>query len=310
MGTELSAVTVIGLGQMGSALAATLLERGHPTTVWNRSAQKAQQLVDRGARLAATPEEAVAASPLVIVCVLDYDALHATLDPVADSLAGKSLVNLTSGSPEQAQEVEAWARAHSADYLDGAIMTTPPGVGSPEMMFLYSGSQTVFETHRPTLAVLGDPLHLGAEPGLASLYDAALLGLMWSTMTGWLHGTALVGAEKIEATAFTPVAIRWLSAVTGFMATYASQVDAGRYPGDDATVDVQIATVDHLLHAAAARGVDNALPELLKATMERARDAGHGSDSYASVIEVLRKGPADAPKQGTDSALGKGADSA
>lgn len=294
MGTERSAVTVIGLGQMGSALAATLLERGHPTTVWNRSAQKAQPLVERGARPAATPEEAVAASPLVIVCVLDHDALHATLDPVAGSLAGKALVNLTSGSPEQAQEAEAWARAHSADYLDGAIMTTPPGVGSPEMMFLYSGSRTVFETHRPTLTALGDPLHLGAEPGLASLYDAALLGLMWSTMTGWLHGTALVGAEKTEATAFTPVAIRWLSAVTGFLTTYAAQVDAGRYPGDDATVDVQITAIDHLLHAAAARGIDNALPELLKATMERTRDLGHGSDSYASVIEVLKKGAGSA----------------
>ncbi|MGW9303285.1 NAD(P)-dependent oxidoreductase [Streptomyces cyaneofuscatus] len=294
MGTERSAVTVIGLGQMGSALAATLLERGHPTTVWNRSARKAQPLVERGARRAATPEEAVAASPLVIVCVLDHDALHATLDPVAGSLAGKALVNLTSGSPEQAQEAEAWARSHSAGYLDGAIMTTPPGVGSPEMMFLYSGSHTVFETHRPTLAALGDPLHLGAEPGLASLYDAALLGLMWSTMTGWLHGTALVGAEKTEATAFTPVAIRWLSAVTGFLTTYAAQVDAGHYPGDDATVDVQIAAVDHLLHAAAARGIDNALPELLKATMERTRDLGHGSDSYASVIEVLKKGAGSA----------------
>ncbi|WP_326705258.1 NAD(P)-dependent oxidoreductase [Streptomyces cyaneofuscatus] len=294
MGTERSAVTVIGLGQMGSALAATLLERGHPTTVWNRSARKAQPLVERGARRAATPEEAVAASPLVIVCVLDHDALHATLDPVAGSLAGKALVNLTSGSPEQAQEAEAWARSHSAGYLDGAIMTTPPGVGSPEMMFLYSGSHTVFETHRPTLAALGDPLHLGAEPGLASLYDAALLGLMWSTMTGWLHGTALVGAEKTEATAFTPVAIRWLSAVTGFLTTYAAQVDAGHYPGDDATVDVQIAAIDHLLHAAAARGIDNALPELLKATMERTRDLGHGSDSYASVIEVLKKGAGSA----------------
>ncbi|MFD5691888.1 NAD(P)-dependent oxidoreductase [Streptomyces rubiginosohelvolus] len=290
MGTERSAVTVIGLGQMGSALAATLLERGHPTTVWNRSAEKAQPLVDRGARRAATPEEAVAASSLIIVCVLDYGALHATLDPVAASLAGKSLVNLTSGSPEQAQEVAAWARSHSADYLDGAIMTTPPGVGSPEMMFLYSGSRTVLDTHRPALEALGDPLHLGAEPGLASLYDAALLGLMWSTMTGWLHGTALVGAEKIEATAFTPVAIRWLSAVTGFLTTYAAQVDAGHYPGDDATVDVQIASIDHLIHAAAARGLDNDLPELLRTTMERTRDAGHGSSSYASVIEVLRKG--------------------
>ncbi|MFP3990888.1 NAD(P)-binding domain-containing protein [Streptomyces sp. E11-3] len=283
------AVTVIGLGSMGSALAATLLDRGHPTTVWNRSADRARPLADRGARVAATPEEAIAAGELIVACVLDYPALYSVLDPAAGSLAGKTLVNLTSGSPEQAAEATEWARSHGADYLDGAIMTTPPGVGSPEMMFLYSGARTVFDTHRPTLAALGDPVHLGTEPGLASLYDAALLGLMWSAFTGWLHGTALVGAEQAAATEFTPVAIRWLTAVTGFMTTYAAQVDAGSYPGDDATVNVQIAAIDHLLHAADARGLDNALPALLKSTMERARAAGHGSDSYASVIEVLRK---------------------
>ncbi|WP_407284827.1 NAD(P)-dependent oxidoreductase [Streptomyces sp. BP-8] len=288
LNTPHPAVTVIGLGQMGSALATALLERGHPTTVWNRSAHKAEPLVARGARLAATPEEALAASSLIIACVLDYEALHTVLDPLTDSLAGKVLVNLTSGSPEQAHEATAWARSHGADYLDGAIMTTPPGVGRPEMMFLYSGSDAVFEAHRPTLATLGDPLYLGTDPGLASLYDSALLGLMWATMTGWLHGTALVGAEQTPATTFTPLAIRWLTAVAGFLTTYAPQVDAGDYPGDDATVDVQIAAIDHLIHAAAARGIDNALPELLKATMERAKAAGHGQASYAGVIEVLR----------------------
>ncbi|MCZ2527391.1 NAD(P)-dependent oxidoreductase [Streptomyces sp. HB2AG] len=288
MHSDRPAVTVLGAGSMGSALAAALLERGHPTTVWNRSAHRVRPLADRGARAAATPEEAVAAGSLVIACVLDHEVLHTVLDPVAGSLTGKVLVNLTSGSPEQAREVDAWARSHAAEHLDGAIMTTPPGVGNPEVMFLYSGSRAAFEAHRPTLASLGDPVHLGADPGLASLYDTALLGLMWSTMTGWLHGTALVGAEKTPATDFTPVAIRWLSTVAGFLTTYAPQVDAGRYPGDDATVDVQIAAVDHLVHAAAARGIDNALPELLKSVMERARDAGHGSDSYASVIEVLK----------------------
>lgn len=77
--------------------------------------------------------------------------------------------------------------------------------------------------------------------------------------------------------------------MAGFLTAYAPQVDAGRYPGDDATIDVQIAAIEPLLHAAEARGIDNALPELLKSTMERARAAGHGSDSFAGVIEVLRK---------------------
>ncbi|MFG3254058.1 NAD(P)-dependent oxidoreductase [Streptomyces sp. NPDC048172] len=287
--SPLPPVTVLGLGQMGSALAATLLGAGHPTTVWNRTPGKAAPLAARGARTATDPGEAVAASPLVVACVLDHDALRSALAPHTTSLGGRTLVNLTSGSPEQAEATAEWAASHGARYLDGAIMTTPDGVGDAAMMFLYSGDEAAFEEHRATLAALGDPLLLGPAPGIASLYDTALLGLMWSVFVGWLHGTALVGTEKVDARAYTPVALRWLSgAVTAFVTRYAAQVDAGSYPGDDATVDVQIATVEHLLHAASGRGVDTALPELLKDAMVRARDAGHGSDSFASVIEVLR----------------------
>ncbi|MCT7351133.1 NAD(P)-binding domain-containing protein [Streptomyces sp. 15-116A] len=280
-------VTILGLGNMGTALAAALLDRGHPVTVWNRSPQKAAPMTDRGARLATTPAEAISASPLVIPCVLDYDALYGLLDGATDSLTGRAVVNLTSGSPEQAHEALAWFRSHGAGYLDGAIMTTPPGVGNPEVMLLYSGPRDVFDAHRHTLAALGDPVYLDADPALASLHDAALLGLMWATMTGWLHGAALLGTEKVPATAFTPVAMRWLSTVSNFLTRYAEQVDTGRYPGDDATVDVQIAAIDHLLHASAARGLNTALPGLLKSHMERARAAGHGADSFASVISVL-----------------------
>ncbi|MFC4562038.1 NAD(P)-dependent oxidoreductase [Nocardiopsis mangrovi] len=288
MGTGPEAVSVIGLGAMGSALAAALLDRGHPTTVWNRTAHKARPLVERGARAAATPGDAIAASPLVIACVLDHAALHAAVDPYAGTMAGTALVDLTSGSPGQARETAAWAAGHGIDHLDGAIMTTPPGVGRPDMMFLYSGPRAVFDAHRPALAALGDPRYLSADPATASLYDSALLGLMWSALTGWLHGTALVGADAVAATEFTPVAVDWLTAVAGFMTTYAPQIDAGRYPGDDATVDVQIAAIGHLIHAAEERGIDNALPGVLKSAMERARDAGHGGDSHASVIEVLK----------------------
>ncbi len=61
-------VTVLGLGDMGSAIARTFLERGFRTTVWNRTAAKAAPLADAGATAAATAAEAVAASPLVVVC--------------------------------------------------------------------------------------------------------------------------------------------------------------------------------------------------------------------------------------------------
>ncbi|MFD5327104.1 NAD(P)-dependent oxidoreductase [Streptomyces sp. NPDC127092] len=282
-------VTVIGLGQMGAALAGAFLDAGHSTTVFNRSPEKAGPLVARGARHAATVAEAVAASELVVVCVLDDDAVRGLLGPLAGALRGKVLVNLTSGSPEQARAEAEWAAGHGIGYLDGGIMTTPPGVGDSDSMILYAGGPELLAAHRPTLAVLGDPVDLGPDAGLASLYDAGLLGLMWSVFGGWLHATALTGADGVPAKEFTPVAVRWLRTVSWFLTTYADQIDAGEYPGDDATIDVQVAGIRHLLHAGEARGVDNRLPELHLELMRQAVAAGHGGDSYARIIEAFRR---------------------
>ncbi|MGW3406159.1 NAD(P)-dependent oxidoreductase [Streptomyces zhihengii] len=282
------AVSVLGLGRMGSALAGAFLSAGRTTTVWNRTPDKADALVGRGAVRAASVADAVRGSVVVVVCVRDDEAVHELLDPVAPELAGRTLLNLTSGSPEQARGNAAWAAGHGCAYVDGAVMTTPPGVGDPRSMILCSGSAAAFAEHRATIGALGDPVDLGEDAGLASLHDAGLLGLMWSVFAGWLHATALVGADGVPARAFTPLAIRWLAGVGGFMDTYAPQIDAGSYPGDDATVDIQLAAVQHLLEASRDRGVDTRLPELHRDLMTRTVASGHGRDSYGRVIEQFR----------------------
>ncbi|GAB7185455.1 NAD(P)-binding domain-containing protein [Kitasatospora sp. Ki12] len=284
------AVTVLGLGAMGTALADAFLAAGHPTTVWNRTAAKAEPLVARGAVAAASPQAAVTAHQLIVACVLDYDTLRAVLSGQEAALAGRTLVNLTSGSPEQARELADWAAGIGLAYLDGAIMITPPGIGGPDAVLLYSGAPDVLARHRVTLAALGEPVDLGPDAGIAGLYDTALLGLMWSVLSGWLHGAALVGADGVQAADFTPVATRWLSgAVVGFIGRYAAQLDARTYPGDDASLDIHLAAMDHLLHASRARGVDTALPEVFADQARRAIAAGHGADSYARLIEVIEK---------------------
>src|SRR5690606_37575949 len=82
-------VTVLGLGLMGRALAGAFLRDGHPTTVWNRTVEKAGDLVGQGARLAASPGEAVAAAPLTVICVSDHDAVLGLLDRLGGDLGGR-----------------------------------------------------------------------------------------------------------------------------------------------------------------------------------------------------------------------------
>jgi 3-hydroxyisobutyrate dehydrogenase-like beta-hydroxyacid dehydrogenase len=283
-------VTVIGLGLMGQALAGAFLNGGHPTTVWNRSTAKARQLVARGAKLAASPEDAVAASPLVVVCVTDHAAARALLDPLGNVLAGRVLVNLTSGTAKQARETAEWADQRGITYLDGVILAIPAAMGTADAVVLYSGPRQAFDTHEPTLRSLGaGTAHVGADPGLSALYDMATLTVMWSVLNGFLHAAALLGTAQVDAATVAPFVKQGIGTITGWLSGYADQIDAGTYPPDDATIDTHLATMEHLVHESESLGVDAELPRFVKALTERAVAAGHGGSSYAAMIEQFRE---------------------
>lgn len=284
-------VTVIGLGLMGQALAGAFLHAGHPTTGWNRTAAKAEPLVARGAVLAASARAAVAASPLVVVCVTDYGAVRELLGSLSDVLDGRTVVNLTSGTSQEARDTARWAAGHGAVYLDGAILAIPQAIGTAESLIVYSGPQPVFDRHETNLRGLGgEARYVGADPGLASLYDAAGLTLMWSILNGFLHGAALLGTADVPASTFASFAGLNIRTVAGWLPGYAQQVDDDVYPAPDATIDTHVAAMNHLLHESEALKVDPTLPRYFKELGDRAVTAGHGAEGYAAMIELLRGG--------------------
>ncbi|WP_461296961.1 NAD(P)-dependent oxidoreductase [Streptomyces harbinensis] len=291
-GDNRACVTVIGLGMMGAALAGAYLKAGHPTTVWNRSAAKAAPLVEQGARRATDVAEAVAASGIVVVCVFDYTVARSLLAPVRDQLAGKVIVNLTSGLPDEARETAAWAEDAGARYLDGYVMTVPPAVGLPQTLLFYGGDKEIFDAHEETLKVLGgNSVHLGTDPGIAALYDLALLGILWSTLTSALHGFALVGSENVPAAALMPFAESWIThVVLPTVQGAAQQVDAGHYATDISTVELNAMGLPKMIKASEAQGVRADLMVPIKDFLEKRVADGHGADALASLIEVIRDG--------------------
>jgi 3-hydroxyisobutyrate dehydrogenase-like beta-hydroxyacid dehydrogenase len=288
--TDGTAVTVLGLGLMGQALAGAFLAGGHATTVWNRTPSKADDLVARGATLADSAADAVAASPLVVVCVTDYRAAHELLEPLGATLQGRVLVNLTSGTSQDARQTAEWAARCGAAYLDGAILAIPQAIGTSEAVVFYSGPRSAFDQHEPTLRSLtAATTHLGEDHGLSSLYDAAVLSLMWNILNGFVHGAALLGAAGVDATTFAPVAKQMTETVAGWLPDEAQQIDDGAYPAVDATIDTHRAAMDHLIHEAEAFGVDADLPRFVKSLADRSVAAGQGGSSYAAMVELFRK---------------------
>jgi 3-hydroxyisobutyrate dehydrogenase-like beta-hydroxyacid dehydrogenase len=283
-------VTVLGLGPMGRALAGAFLDAGLRTTVWNRTPGRDAELVARGATGAHSAEEAVAASALTVLCVVNYDAGDAILrrDEVAAALKGRTLVNLSADTPDRARDTADWAARHGVRYLDGAIMTPTPSIGTPDAVFLYSGPADVYEEHRPVLDVLGGShTHLGEDVGRAAAYDVALLDVFWTSMAGYAHALAVARAEGVTARELTPYAQGIAAILPPLMEEFAGDVDSGTYSGELNPITSAASTMSHIVHASESHGIDASVMRAIEGQARRVIALGHGTDGYLRVTELL-----------------------
>ncbi len=282
-------VSVLGLGMMGTALAAAFLRAGHPTTVWNRSPAKTGPLVAQGATPAATAADAVSASPLVVVCLMTYDNVEEILHPLDPAhLAGKTLVNLTNGTPAQARELAAWAERQGARYLDGGIMAVPQMIAGPQASIFYSGPQETFDAHRETLSVLGGTKYVGTDPGFAALYDLALLTGMYGMFAGVLQAFALVRTENIPATELAELLVPWVGAMLSGAPELAKAIDSGQHLTDVSSLAVNQAAFPNFLTTFRDQGISPELFEPFQALLDRAVDEGYGADGLSRIADLLK----------------------
>ncbi|MET7715052.1 NAD(P)-binding domain-containing protein [Streptomyces sp. NPDC005407] len=282
-------VSVLGLGMMGTALAAAFLKAGHPVTVWNRSPAKTGPLVAQGALPAKTAAEAVAESPLVVFCLLTNDNVEELFATLPEAVAGKTLVNLTNGTPAQARDLAAWAAKHGAHYIDGGIMAVPQMIAGPHAYVLYSGDEQAYETHRPTLAALGGTKWTGTDPGLAALHDLALLTGMYGMFMGVLQAFALVRTENIPATEFSELLVPWISAMLSGAPELGKAIDAGQHRTDVSSLAVSQAAFPNLLNTFRDQGVSTEFFEPLQAIMDRAIEQGYETDGLSRLADLLKK---------------------
>lgn len=283
-------VTIIGLGSMGRALAGAFLQAGHRTTVWNRTPEKAAPLAARGAVLAPTVHDAVAASPLVITCLTGFGETRNALEPATGALAGRTLVTLNSGAPAEARETAAWATGHGARFLGGAIKNVPSSVGAPDTLLYYGGDRAAFDEHEATLRVLGgDTVHLGDEADLAALYEMAVGSTLLPALVGFFQGAAAVQSRGLAASTLVPFTVKWLEMIGSILPAFAREIDTGDYADGQSSVGLFLASESWDLDFGRETGVDVSWAAPLYELVRRAADAGHADHSISALTEVLRR---------------------
>ncbi|WP_188191546.1 NAD(P)-dependent oxidoreductase [Nonomuraea sp. SYSU D8015] len=279
-------ITVLGLGLMGTALADALLSAGHDVTVWNRTPSKADPLVAKGATRAATPAEAVGASPLVIACLLDYPSVYEVLQDT--QLAGKTVANLTTGRPAEAREAASWAAERGADYVDGGIMAVPPLIAQPGALILYSGSRAAFDRHEQAFAVMAEARYVGEDPGMAPLLDLAMLTGMYGQMAGLLEAAALVTSAKYPLKEFTEtLLIPWLNAMAALGPAWAEKIEAGDHSTEVSNLEINRAGLENLVRAFREQGVKPDLLLPLKTVVDQRTARGLAHEGLSGLVEEL-----------------------
>lgn len=252
--TDDEAVSVIGLGLMGSALAKVLVAKGYQVTVWNRSAEKSAEFAGV-ARVASSVVDAFDASGVIVVCLLNYEAGDSLMrSPEIESvLPGKVLIQMSTGSPADARRTSAWAQACGAGYLDGAILGSPSMVGGDQAKVLVSGPRSLFDQYLGLFeALTREPNFCGDEVGRAAALDHAALELSAGCAMVLFHAMALCAAESIP---FKDL----FALTTPFREGYVDRVTVGiatdDVPSGNASIHTWAAWAETLVHVADDAGV-------------------------------------------------------
>ena len=291
---ENTKVGMIGLGNMGRALADALLSGGFQVTVWNRTAAKADPLVDAGASVAASPAEAAERSDVLVVCLLDHAATRDAVltEEAGTALKGKALVQLSTTTVDEVEETARWAETNGVAFLKGAILVYPDAIRTGRGEILYGGPKDLFDSWRPLLdAMGGQPCLVSNRPADTVGPTSACYSFLYSALLSFLHGAAVCHRSGVPVEAFTRNVIEPFvmgGSLMNFLNSAGRAADARRYDEDlQATLDVWNDALRQTIADIEAIDIDTATLRPFKALLDRTAEAGHGQEDIAAVFETL-----------------------
>jgi 3-hydroxyisobutyrate dehydrogenase-like beta-hydroxyacid dehydrogenase len=280
-------ITILGLGPMGQAMVKAYLAAGIAVTVWNRTAAKADAMVELGAQRAATVAEALDANEVVVVSLTHYQAMYDVLGQATDRLEGKVIANLSSDSPENTRKGAEWATGHGARYLVGGFMSQGDDITHPDSYLYFSGPQDVFDAHRDLLRPLSRQEYLGPDYALAQVYYQAELALFHAFLIGWEQALAIVERSGADIDRFVANASDHPNSYRDFMREFAEGAKAGGW-GDLHSFKMMHAGAQHVIEASEDVGVDATLTRTVQGFYQRAIDATEQAGRPVPVYQIIR----------------------
>ncbi len=285
----MTTIGFLGLGTMGSAMAGRLQGAGHDLIVWNRSPEAAAAFVDAGARLAATPADALAAG-VSISMLADDDAADAVLDEDAAAAASGVHVNMASVSPAAADRLERRFERAGVGYVAAPVLGRVTMAAAGQLNILAAGRPEVVDGIVPVLDVLGARIwRLGDRPRIANVAKVMVNYDIIHAIQALGESIAVVERQGIDPAVFVELLTGTLFAGTAYR-VYGTEIVEQAYvpPGFAMTLGFK----DLRLAEEVAREASVHLPTgaALRAVFERALDDPELAVSdWGAAAEVTRR---------------------
>lgn len=279
-------IAFLGLGRMGRELVTHLLEDGgYEVAVWNRTASKATPLAALGARVAATPDDAVRDAEVVATCLFGPDAVRqVVLDSDLPWAPGACWMDISTVGPAVARQCADWAGERGVDYVQAPVLGSLGPARAGALGVLIGGAEAAARAKaRAVSSLWADPERIIEYNDAAKAAAGKLLvnyglavgmqGLVEACRVGEAGGLTLEEAVTLAQLPKTP-----LSVIAGMKGT---ALLTGDYLDTQFSTDLLAKDVDLMLTT--AEGESLPALEAAFAALEHARRAGHGDDDFSSM---------------------------
>lgn len=282
-------IAFLGLGAMGSRMAARLLDAGHQLTVWNRSAERMQALSDKSARVCDTPQNAARDADIIVSMLRDDEASEQVwLDPDRGALGGmnKDAIGVecsTLSLPYMRRLSDSFERKERK-LLDAPVAGSRPQAEAGQLIFLAGGPSETVETLRPIFNTMGGAVHHAGEIGagmVVKLMVNALFGAqlaMIAELIGFAQRTGIDTVKAMNILGETPICS---PAAKGASAAMLANAFAPAFPIELVAKDFQL-----IAHSSASVGAHTPLSELTRQIYEAGIAKGLGDDNITGIVQL------------------------
>jgi 3-hydroxyisobutyrate dehydrogenase-like beta-hydroxyacid dehydrogenase len=282
-------IAVLGLGAMGSRMAARWLDAGYEVVVWNRTAEKAGSLASAGTKVAATPLEAASGAEAVVSMVRDNEASRSVwLDSETGALKGMQPDSIAIESstlmPDWIRDLADAITGSGVRFIEAPVLGTRPQAEGGQLVYLIGGERDDLEKSRSLFEVTSGAIHYVGPTGMAAAMKLAVNALYGTQVAIWAEILAMLGQNEIDAA--SAVEVLNTLPTTSPALQMAGKMMAARNYTPMFPIELVAKDFDYARRLAESAGLNTPVLEAVGSTYSAAKDKGHGDDNIVGIRQL------------------------